>query len=79
MTHSPIPNCPQPETPIRDRAWTDEQIKPTHWMDDLGRVCTAEFMRSEKAHGDYQLAYHIPCVKKGGKYVKLSATIGAAP
>ena len=22
---TPIPNCPQPETPIRDRAWTDEQ------------------------------------------------------
>ena len=22
---SPIPNCPQPETPIRERAWTDEQ------------------------------------------------------
>lgn len=25
MTRTPIPNCPQPETPIRDRAWTDEQ------------------------------------------------------
>lgn len=24
---TPIPNCPQPETPIRDRAWTDEQIE----------------------------------------------------
>ena len=22
---TPIPNCPQPETPIRERAWTDEQ------------------------------------------------------
>ena len=23
---APIPNCPQPETPIRERAWTDAQI-----------------------------------------------------
>jgi hypothetical protein len=22
---APIPNCPQPETPIRERAWTDAQ------------------------------------------------------
>ena len=22
-----IPNCPQPETPIRERAWTDAQIE----------------------------------------------------
>jgi hypothetical protein len=22
---SPIPNCPQPETPIRERAWTEGQ------------------------------------------------------
>ena len=22
---TPIPNCPQPETPIRERAWMDEQ------------------------------------------------------
>ncbi|WP_395119679.1 hypothetical protein ACFCQI_01815 [Rhodanobacter sp. FW102-FHT14D06] len=22
----PIPNCPQPETPIRERAWSDAQI-----------------------------------------------------
>lgn len=43
----------------------------THWMDSLGRVCTAEFMRSERAHGDYQLAYDTPCVKKGRKYVVL--------
>ena len=26
MTRTPIPNCPQPETPIRERAWTDGQI-----------------------------------------------------
>jgi hypothetical protein len=25
MTRTPIPDCPQPETPIRDRAWTDGQ------------------------------------------------------
>jgi len=25
MTRTPIPNCPQPETPIRERAWTDGQ------------------------------------------------------
>jgi hypothetical protein len=24
---APIPNCPQPETPIRERAWTDAQIE----------------------------------------------------
>lgn len=23
---APIPNCPQPETPIRERAWTYEQL-----------------------------------------------------
>ena len=23
---TPIPNCPQEDKPIRDRAWTDEQI-----------------------------------------------------
>ena len=76
---TPIEGCPQPETPIRERAWTDEQkaaMQPTHWMDDLGRVCTAEFMRSDKAHGDYQLAYHIPCIKKGRRFVKLQ---GATP
>jgi hypothetical protein len=22
---APIPSCPQPETPIRERAWTDER------------------------------------------------------
>lgn len=25
MTRTPIPNCPQPETPLRERAWTDGQ------------------------------------------------------
>lgn len=25
MTREPIPSCPQPETPIRDRAWTEGQ------------------------------------------------------
>lgn len=25
-----IPNCPQPETPIRERAWTDGQIEAMH-------------------------------------------------
>lgn len=25
MTYEPIPNCPQGETPIRDRAWTEGQ------------------------------------------------------
>lgn len=25
MTRAPIPNCPQSETPIHERAWTDEQ------------------------------------------------------
>ena len=49
----------------------ERKTKPTHWMDSLGRVCTDEFMRSDKAHGDYQLAYNIPCVKKGLKYVPL--------
>jgi hypothetical protein len=48
----------------------------TYWMDDEGRVCTADFMRSEKAHGDYQLVYNIPCVKKGGRFVKLTTAIG---
>ena len=26
MTREPIPNCPQPETPIRERVWSDAQI-----------------------------------------------------
>ena len=52
----------------------ESKVKPTHWMDDLGRVCTDKFMRSDKAHGDYQLAYHIPCVKKGRRFVKIEAT-----
>lgn len=25
MTRTPIPNCPQEDKTIRDRAWTDEQ------------------------------------------------------
>lgn len=28
MTRTPIPDCPQPETPLRERAWTDEQRPP---------------------------------------------------
>ena len=50
---------------------TEKCPEATHWMDAFGRVCTAAFMRSDKAHGDYQLAYNIPCVKKGRKYVQL--------
>lgn len=49
----------------------DKCPEATHWKDDMGRVCTAEFMRSDRAHGDYQLAYHIPCVKKGSRYIDL--------
>lgn len=49
----------------------DKCPQATHWMDDLGRICSAEFMRSKKAHGDYQLAYNIPCIKKGKKYVPI--------
>lgn len=57
----------------------DVAVEPTHWMDDRGLVCSAEFMRSDKAHGDYQLAYNIPCVKKGRKFVKLPMPDKAVP
>lgn len=60
-----------------DERMTLERIKPTHWMDDRGLVCTAEFMASEKAHGDYQLAYSIPCIKKGRKFVKIDKALTA--
>ena len=30
MTREPIPDCPQPETPIRERAWSDAQQADMH-------------------------------------------------
>ena len=47
------------------------QIKPTHWMDDLGRIATDEFMRSDAAHSDYQACYTIPGVIRRGKFVPI--------
>lgn len=47
------------------------EIKPTHWMDDLGRITTDEFMRSDAAHSDYQACYTIPGVMRRGKFVPI--------
>jgi hypothetical protein len=46
--------------------------KPTHWMDPVTeQVVTDEFMRSPRAHSDYQLAYSVPCVMRRGKPVPI--------
>lgn len=50
MTRTPIPNCPQEDKPIRDRAWTDEQIK-TQLLDAwraIGHVSGSALLAGEK-------------------------------
>ena len=51
-----------------------KEQKPTHWMDAItGKAVSDKFMRSDRAHSDYQMAYTIPCVMKNGKLVKLES------
>lgn len=65
MTPIPIPNCPQPETPIRDRAWTDEQLEA---IQDL-----LELVEDEHG-GDHTEADCRHC-----RAANLLAAIGATP
>lgn len=54
MTRTPIPNCPQPETPIRDRAWTDEQITAAAraLCKDASEECNVNFDDNWKTYGE---------------------------
>jgi len=58
---APVPNCPQPETLIRERAWTDGQRLARlrelaeRWRSDgdiLVRECAAELLSILDAEGD---------------------------
>ena len=39
-TRPPVEGCPQPETPIRERAWTDAQKGPTIVCCVCGEPCS---------------------------------------
>lgn len=49
MTSTPIPNCPQPETPIRERAWADGQRPEPKYSD--AEIMSEWFKADGSVHG----------------------------
>lgn len=67
MNRTPIPNCPQEDKPIRDRAWTD------------GQAALADYWIIEYENGDLKVMRHPPRDPSLYKSVTPVVAIGATP